>query len=424
MLDELSGGVSKAYMLHYHHVGGRGGNLPFVDTEIKIPEAFFGEIQLHLYDADDACADELVGKSFECPTSVHTMALWRESVEKPFYVNNDVFASSFLPASKKHANFYRWQPQSGDWVIKEALTAQKTALLRSTSLDELADKQGVFVDFLSLDTQGAEPDILKGATKTLGNSVVGVMAEIALLELYEGQGLFTTLTDFLKTYGFSLVTVHWNELGGYKSPIGWRSNSCPVDGDAYYIKDAVAVMRSNNPFVDLLKLAFIALTLGLLERAIEAMCEAEKLRPQQLDFDIAVAPKYVKMLFSMMEIFNRNERTYPVCLLDVIGEQSGPGSLVQKTVSERYFTKIEKEFRSTHVEHLLQLAVVDKTELENLLASHGFAEMAAIVEARRKKESAHTLALLGIQWSIQSGTITYARDLNQIMSAPYLMPNT
>jgi hypothetical protein len=66
------------FQFHYHHVGGRGGNLPFEGGPMYVPPKFYRDLQLHLYDADPDCEKQLVGKEFACPTQVHTKALWRE----------------------------------------------------------------------------------------------------------------------------------------------------------------------------------------------------------------------------------------------------------------------------------------------------------------------------------------------------------
>lgn len=59
-------------------------------------------------------------------------------------------------------------------------------------------------DFLKLDTQGSELDILQGATKTL-QLCLGVEAEVEFREMYETQPLFGDLANYLSKNGFEFI---------------------------------------------------------------------------------------------------------------------------------------------------------------------------------------------------------------------------
>lgn len=59
-------------------------------------------------------------------------------------------------------------------------------------------------DFLKLDTQGSELDILQGAKATL-QSCLGVEAEVEFREIYESQPLFGDLSKFLLINGFEFT---------------------------------------------------------------------------------------------------------------------------------------------------------------------------------------------------------------------------
>jgi FkbM family methyltransferase len=76
-------------------------------------------------------------------------------------------------------------------------------------LDELAEdylnKDTML--FLKIDTQGNEWQVLNGAEKTL-ESVKGVMIEISLIPLYEGQRLWRDILDRLEFLGFELWALY------------------------------------------------------------------------------------------------------------------------------------------------------------------------------------------------------------------------
>jgi FkbM family methyltransferase len=75
-------------------------------------------------------------------------------------------------------------------------------------------------NFLNIDVQGYELEVLKGAKDFL-NTVDYIMTEINNAELYENCALVDDIIAFLSPYGFKLVETNW-------SPDGW--------GDGFFIK--------------------------------------------------------------------------------------------------------------------------------------------------------------------------------------------
>lgn len=79
-----------------------------------------------------------------------------------------------------------------------------TATVPLTTLDHWAGAEGVSrVDFIKLDTQGSELDILTGGERLLA-TCLGVEAEVMFSPMYEGQPLFADVDAFLRARGFRL----------------------------------------------------------------------------------------------------------------------------------------------------------------------------------------------------------------------------
>ena len=79
------------------------------------------------------------------------------------------------------------------------------------------------IDFLNIDTQGFEMEVLKGASKILKEDVKYIILEINKKELYEGCPLVKDIDSFLKKSGFIRTDTHY-----WMDSYSW--------GDAFYIK--------------------------------------------------------------------------------------------------------------------------------------------------------------------------------------------
>jgi FkbM family methyltransferase len=64
-------------------------------------------------------------------------------------------------------------------------------------------KEKFWGEFIKLDTQGTEYEILEGARKTLNERTVAIVCEVAFAELYKGQKLFSDVECMLREQGFS-----------------------------------------------------------------------------------------------------------------------------------------------------------------------------------------------------------------------------
>lgn len=84
-------------------------------------------------------------------------------------------------------------------ALAELTTVVKRTKLQTKRLDDIPEATGV--DYLKMDVQGAELDILHGAARTL-SSVLVVHTEVAFVEMYRGQPLFADVDAELRRHGF------------------------------------------------------------------------------------------------------------------------------------------------------------------------------------------------------------------------------
>lgn len=104
---------------------------------------------------------------------------------------------------------------------KEVLNAHPTVyfdkdvIVKTITLDEWAKKYDVtHIDFMWLDLQGSELDVLKASPHIL-KTVLAIYTEVSLIETYHGAPLYTELRKWLEEQGFFVIReeLPWKDMG-------------------------------------------------------------------------------------------------------------------------------------------------------------------------------------------------------------------
>jgi len=105
------------------------------------------------------------------------------------------------------------------------------------TLDDALAGHGVVADYLKIDTQGSELEILQGGLKSLATSVC-VELEVEFVELYSGQPLFADVDTFMRQNGFFLCdlsnTLHVKQRG--RTQLGGPKGRL-ISADALYFRE-------------------------------------------------------------------------------------------------------------------------------------------------------------------------------------------
>lgn len=121
-------------------------------------------------------------------------AVGRSAADRPFFVAEAPELSSLLEPLTEVVG----RP---GWRVKRVERVDTVSLDELTTRNELPQP----IDFLKLDTQGSELEILRSGEATVLDGVLGVGVEVEFRELYREQPRFSEIEQYLRGRGFELM---------------------------------------------------------------------------------------------------------------------------------------------------------------------------------------------------------------------------
>jgi FkbM family methyltransferase len=101
----------------------------------------------------------------------------------------------------------------GDYATAHCYETIGTTTVRVDTLDHCLQRNDQSApDFLKIDVEGAELDVLQGAQETLAKSILGLQIEVSFLERHCGAPLFGEIDAFLRKQGFEIFTMSRESL--------------------------------------------------------------------------------------------------------------------------------------------------------------------------------------------------------------------
>lgn len=171
--------------------------------------------------------------------------------------NTSLVINSALSDQNKEVRFHvcKWQEVSSiykpnlkvlsKYQDADRFTVSKVITLQADSLNNLLEKERVTeVDFIKIDTQGSELEILQGASNFL-DGIIGLEVEVEFIKIYQDQPLFPEVDRFIESHGFSLIDMKrtfWKR----KNADDGSNKGQLVYADALYLKEPEQVMKSAN----------------------------------------------------------------------------------------------------------------------------------------------------------------------------------
>lgn len=251
------------------------------NTTIKLPAGFTGSFSYvdcgAVGDYSNSLLDvfsdsRLIGFDPELSQPLHKndssvyfpVALGKEFGEVKFYrTQNPNCSSMFVPNQEFLDHFV----QVGDFF-----RIIETISVKVVNLDVYLPQQNINdIDFVELDAQGAELDILNGAQNFLKDSIIGMKIEVEFAHMYQNQPLFADVDSRLRESGFVLFSLERFHLRRKSCPSDIDSREQIVWGQALYLRDYRSIPSNISRKQKLSKLAMVASYHGLHGYALETV---------------------------------------------------------------------------------------------------------------------------------------------------------
>jgi len=225
-----------------HHIGARNGV-----RGVPIMSSLEHEFISVMYEASADGNDQILNRGNRMGTSETILVnacVGRPEEKRTFYLNLDPYTSSLLTLNPKYQDYYLAQGNY-DYVLGQTVSTHAEEVVKTESLDDLISSRNLpHCDFLSLDTQGSELEILQFAQNTIDNCV-GLKLEVSFVEIYKDQPLFGDINKFLIDRNFRFVKfTAIEEFAPRELGEDFWGDKMQMAGDAIYLREPTSLSPS------------------------------------------------------------------------------------------------------------------------------------------------------------------------------------
>ncbi len=398
-----------------HHVGARG-----FGVSLNVPDLFRKDIVHVLFEADQDCVDRMLGNAETAHAKmlseklVFPYCVGRRRASARLNITANSYASSLYPPNPEFMKYTCEIPIDAaiyDVTYRDMLEVVREVEVEIHSIDELLAEgripEWAWPDFLSVDTQGFELEILEGAKRAMSESVLGVVSEVEMLPMYQGQPLFSDILGHMTRSGFIFagLTAQF-DVSPHRVPIGLRARGFPGFGDALFLRDERTLTEerfgANRLYVMLNKLAFIAVCFELIEYALQVIDRIRQLRPRVDDEVLSMLKEseYSKFLGDLETAAKYQAERYPP--IHAVPNDARVSGDTRTSWYDRHHKRALKRaaFRLLPQKALRAVRkLLDRpffsnyTAFETILVNSGFTEATKLVRQRRVRAEAYVKAL-------------------------------
>ena len=160
--------------------------------------------------------------------------------------------------------------------------------IRTETMDTVFARLGAVPDFLKIDTEGTEQDVLEGAEGLLARGILGARLSCNFQPCFHGQRLFSEHQDYLLARGFMLLNLDYKGFGFPRLGLFRKADPMEaedfrygilVHADGVWVRkpDSVAALYAGDALgIAELKLSFFCLLNNAPDYAVDMLRDAAR----------------------------------------------------------------------------------------------------------------------------------------------------
>ena len=146
----------------------------------------------------------------------YRIAIFNKEGKYPFYICKRTQNSSFLkpnyPIVEEHIRSLNKVKKNDSFEEEyDNFRIVEIIQMECSRLDSILDKLNINFDFLKVDTQGTEFNVIKSLGKYLDAQIVGIQAELCSKIYYKDVVLVDDVTQFLQEHNFYMVKKFYSQ---------------------------------------------------------------------------------------------------------------------------------------------------------------------------------------------------------------------
>jgi FkbM family methyltransferase len=209
-------------------VGARGGPEPHWVH-------YKDHVKIAAFEPDEKECEALNKRRTSSRITYYPVALHEKEGTYEFYELGTPDGASFYKMNYEFVNRF---PDEMDLEVKGH------SRVRATTLDLfLAKNKAAHADFIKVDTEGSELDVLQGAKNTLESSVLGISCEVLFVPWRSNKVFFSDVERFLYELGFKLYDLSLHKYARKSFPGPESSWGQTVVGQAIFFRDPVEEIK-------------------------------------------------------------------------------------------------------------------------------------------------------------------------------------
>jgi FkbM family methyltransferase len=407
---ESARGSDMDFRIIHHHVGARG-NVPLpLDPRSPIRKDF----TVYYYDADaDALTESLRSKIKVGEAVLLPYCLGEKRGKQTFHIANDPYASSLFPFNSRYENFSK-ATYLGQSRLGQSHAAAKRLEVDVVPLDEICEPgNGIPApDYLSIDVEGAELDILRGAARVLSDSVVWLRSEMWIHPVYDGAATMEASLAHLKAAGFEVF--HMEPYGEYEAvpvTLGMHGTGQTLGAEVDFHLSMRDFKADGGPGHDaevlkIYKLALLAFLKGGNGLGYRALKEAEARGGTFFADESGTRPASFLDFLSEIWVVLRNMDEHLPRFPDLsryvhdrrgrmFDYESNKDTEVRSALMHADHAarrEVERKYRAD-LDWAHKLMWMDATPLESVFRKFGLTEQAGVIERNRKRHCQNFITL-------------------------------